>query len=1272
MKEQLIRLKDRLNDLSLRNRSIRLVRINQKWGMDLLQLDGIRGEGTAQKILDGVMTRRQKMSLLRVTSDDQLAHALARSLTTLYRNHRQIEEESGLYDLYIGYPFLCGTLSDGVTETYIQAPLFLYPVRLQRQDTSNRFWDLHRGEGEPQLNRPLMLAFKKFHQFQVDESIYTEAEEQARKGELETWVSWLNRYDLNLSFERSTLKPLPLYRADEIPSNMPLGLYRYAVLGNFPQGNSAILRDYDEMIEREENSLGIAAELLGAGEEREGETEEETAEQEASDPEEPVALPEKDRIYLLPTDSSQERILQEARFKKKLVIDGPPGTGKSQVIVNLIGDALAQGKKILVVCQKRAALDVVYQRLEGLQLAAYAALVHDEKSDRRGVYAHIRDLLSTSRNPEDDPEIQLESICRRLTDHEGKLNAIKQGLYERHRCGYHAFELYSRAKPIDQVEETVDLSGVLQDLDRYNLEDVLREVGIYASYYARFGWEEYPLRERKSFAESDMQTLSFMRERLEETLMKAQETERYLQSLPHDKLTPAYAWLVSKRLEKIYSKLNADEKNAIQKMRLWWWTSFTGKKIITEVIQGEKFEGIDSSAWPQIRESLRILYEMAQTTEAMKQELEKLRPYFQDETIDRLKKEIGEGAIPTQRLLRIREQLTSDFDNLREMDRFLAQASPLVQTLISRVQARIGWRDGDMAQIWTDAIRQTAYIQWIDDIERKHPLISKVSSAEFEQIRRSYQSLLQEKRKVANQVLIHALQKTVDRIEAEKPRACKELLHQVSKKRQIWPLRRLVRHFSQSGLLDLIPVWLTSPETLSSIFPLEQDLFDVVIFDEASQCTVENGIPAAYRGKQVIVAGDEKQLPPSTLFQGRIDTEDEEEAQFEMEESDSLLNLAKRIFPGQMLQWHYRSYSQELIHFSNYAFYRGMMEVAPNVRPYQQPPAIQWTKVNGQFINQQNEREANAIVDMLKEQLQSAPQESVGIITFNAPQRDRIEELIDRRAEADPEFAGLYQSMQTQDPDRRLFVKNIENVQGDERDIIIFSVGYARNEEGQVRAHFGSLSQQGGENRLNVAVTRAKKSIRVVCSIDPHELKVAHTKNRGPKLFRHYLEYAEAVARMDRKRVDAIIARIHEGQQLGRQESTAVFDSTFEQQVCDALTKRGYQVDTQVGVSGYRIDLAVIHPHDPERYILGIECDGAMYHSSADARERDVYRQEFLEAKGWTITRIWSRNWWRNPAREMERIEHTINGLLERDQANKRRGELCKETNRESLSPIQV
>lgn len=1243
MREQLTRLKDRLNDLSLRNRSIRLLKLNKKWNVDLLQLDGIQGDGGTEKILGAVLSRREKVSLLRITSGNRRMESMGHRLTTLYRNLRQIEEETGMYDLYLGYPFLSGTLTDG---TYIQAPLFLYPVRLERRDTGNRSWSLHRGEGDPQLNRTLMLALKKFHRFQVEDTIYDEAEEQALKGDIGSWTQWLRDHGLDLTDPDPDLSPLPEYKKEEIPEQAPLTLNRYVVLGNFPQGNSAILRDYEELMDRQKDGLGMVEELLRVGE---GVWEEGDGKDPSADGTEVPQIPERERFYLLPADASQERILRIARTQNKLVIDGPPGTGKSQVIVNLIGDALAQGKKVLLVCQKRAALDVVYQRLDGLGLSSFVALVHDEKNDRKELYGRIQRLLAAPQRSTPDPSSHLEALCRQLEDREAKLNAVKKGLYERHSSGFNAFELYSRAKPLDQVEETVDLSGVLKELDRYNLEDSLREVATYASFYQRFGRKEYPLKERKPFASLDLQAFSMIRERLEEIYRKAQETEKYLEDLDHEKVTPAYVWLVSDRLEKIYPNLGTQEKNALQKLRLWWWTSFTGKGIIEELMEGEPFKGTSSTEWPKIRESLRVMYEMGQTTEQMARELEKLRPYFQDALIDRLKKEIAEGNIPTTELLQKIEHLTSDFDDLREMDRFFEQTSSTVQTLITRVREKVGWQSDRLPECWTDTIRQTVYIQWLDEIEKKHPLITKVSSEEYEEIRRSYKELIREKRDVARRLLVRNITEQVRKRQQELPKAAKELQYQVGKKRQVWPLRKLVRHFSQSGLLDLMPVWLTAPETLSSIFPLKKDLFDLVIFDEASQCTVENGLPSVYRGRQVIVAGDEKQLPPSTHFRGMVSADDEEEPDYEMEESESLLNLAKRIFPGRMLQWHYRSHSQELIHFSNHAFYQGMMEIAPNVRPYQEPPAIRWVKVDGRWINRCNEREATEVVDQLKEQLTTNPGQTVGVITFNSTQRDLIEEEIDGRVQDDPEFAELYQAAQKQDPDRRVFIKNIENVQGDERDMIIFSIGYARNEKGQVLARFGSLNAQGGENRLNVAITRAKQQIVVIASIEPHELKVAHTTHQGPKLFRHYLEYAQAVSNMDRTQVDAVIQRINEHHELGRQEKDDQFDSIFEEQVCDAMRQMGYQVDTQVGVSGYRVDMAVLHPEDPERYILGIECDGAMYHSSRDARERDVYRQEFLESKGWTITRIWSRNWWRNPSRELERIDHEIRRLVEKD-----------------------
>ncbi|MDN4601620.1 AAA domain-containing protein [Paenibacillus sp. F6_3S_P_1C] len=420
---------------------------------------------------------------------------------------------------------------------------------------------------------------------------------------------------------------------------------------------------------------------------------------------------------------------------------------------------------------------------------------------------------------------------------------------------------------------------------------------------------------------------------------------------------------------------------------------------------------------------------------------------------------------------------------------------------------------------------------------------------------------------------------------------------------------------------------------MSSIFPLQEGMFDIVIFDEASQLTVESSMPSVYRGKEIIVAGDEKQLQPSNLFRsGYADDEDDDEAKYDVDESVSLLNLAKRRFPEKILQWHYRSKYEELINFSNHAFYNGYVQIAPNVTPFKNPPTIVWKKVNGRWLNQSNEIEALEVVMQLKKILIEQDQKTVGIITFNAKQQSKILDVIDKTVLEDEEFRVLYTEQMARDLDERLFVKNIENVQGDERDIIIFSIAYAKNEEGKVYNRFGTLNQKNGENRLNVAITRAKESITVVSSIEPEDLNIANASEPGPRLFKSYLKYAKAVSGNKNEDIKSVIQEINETISTQTVQQSVQFDSPFEEQVYQQLRNLGYELTTQVGMSGYRIDMAVVHPNDSSRYILGIECDGAMYHSSPSARERDVYRQRYLESRGWIIERIWSRNWWKNPA----------------------------------------
>ena len=307
---------------------------------------------------------------------------------------------------------------------------------------------------------------------------------------------------------------------------------------------------------------------------------------------------------------------------------------------------------------------------------------------------------------------------------------------------------------------------------------------------------------------------------------------------------------------------------------------------------------------------------------------------------------------------------------------------------------------------------------------------------------------------------------------------------------------------------------------------------------------------------------------------------------------------------------------------------------------------MRWRKVEGRWINQSNEVEAIEVVNVLKDLLVNQPGKTVGIITFNAKQQSKIQDLIDKKLNEDEEFNAIYNQVMAKELDERVFVKNIENVQGDERDIILFSIGYAKNEEGRVYNRFGMLNQKGGENRLNVAVTRAKEGIIVVSSVEPDELNVANTSQLGPKLLKSYLKYVKAVSNEQPEQINAVVQEVNENVNTHVQDSVLHFDSPFEEQVYQALRNIGYDVTTQVGMSGYRIDLAITHPNDASRYILGIECDGAMYHSSANAKERDVYRQKYLESRGWTIERIWSRNWWKNPSAEIERIDQKVKDIM--------------------------
>jgi very-short-patch-repair endonuclease len=400
--------------------------------------------------------------------------------------------------------------------------------------------------------------------------------------------------------------------------------------------------------------------------------------------------------------------------------------------------------------------------------------------------------------------------------------------------------------------------------------------------------------------------------------------------------------------------------------------------------------------------------------------------------------------------------------------------------------------------------------------------------------------------------------------------------------------------------------------------------FDLVIMDEASQLRPEDAIGSVARGKQLVVVGDPKQLPPTSFFDRMMSVDDdgEESAKAAAVDSESILDICLSLFPKRTLKWHYRSQHESLIAFSNTNFYDNRLIVFPTPYPRTRHLGLQYFHVsNGQYQNRQNIPEATRIVDAVIEHMAHRPEDSLGVVTLNITQRDLVEELLEKRLRsfsAGEEFQAQWESKGWP-----FFVKNLENVQGDERDVIFISTTFGKVPGTDVvRQNFGPVSRDLGWRRLNVLFTRARKSVHVFSSMRPEDIVVDGNTRRGTQALRGYLEYAA------------------NGNLISPTFVPREPDSDFEVAVAEVLASRGFEVVPQLGVAGFFIDMAVRNPERPGEYLAAIECDGATYHSGVSVRDRDRIRQQILESLGWKgkIWRIWSTDWFRDPRREIERL----------------------------------
>lgn len=1339
----------RLTNLTGNNRSLLLRRLVANQFADIKDADYLLDKRPAFSVIDDLLAHKKQIPLSALAdARDANVNQFSRRLKLLKRNSRFLQEERGAHDLFVAWPFVRGYFADG---TPVAAPLLFFPVELEEE---NRQWVLKpREEGQAIFNKTFLLAFAHFSGFELAEPLFDFSFEKAstdsRVFRTELY-QLLKEHHLDIQFNQELfidqLKPFTtLPKSAKMPENAgELSLYPEAVLGIFPQAGSYLLPDYTHLIEEAE--LKTIDELFLNARQR-AEQGEAWYDRSA----EGTASSEADVFAPYQLDASQESALQAVKRGESVVVQGPPGTGKSQLIANLAADGMAHGKRVLIVSQKKAALDVLHQRLDQKQLAHFVALVHDFRNDRKALYKQLADQIDavedyrTLNNGLDTIQLERRHLqaSRRIEQLVDELQAFKTALYDEQECGISIKELYLSCK---RDEKMLDLHREYRGLRFDELSDFMQNLSRFLHLAARVDNQEHPWHLRKSFAGYGPAELQDIRETLEaiypyvqsilaqlsellnheaslDTLtffeLRKESIAELTRLLENETVFSLFRLLIKNEREVDFTWLEQIERGIMQSYlgegpEIFSTADELGEVLenvaryksarknpisritqrylkpegqqVRELLEKNKLEdnsaGIEllelrldnrlnlehyitdlrQAAWlPEVPEAARkINYQewFAQLQLARQafmlytKELRDFRHYFNLSKLEypefrqqvaqlfTLLRRIPQAKVrwatylnpgQIERLIRseaeqrnMQQSLHADFEYLCAYDVIRQEYGQEQLQLFDKIISSSPYplQEGEQIVGW---FLNSLRFAWIQHIETKYPKLRSVSTGMLQEMEKELQQCIREKAAVSQEMLlIRAREQTYNKLtynRLNKLVSYRDLRHQVNKKRKIWPLRKLLGQHAEE-IFQLIPCWMASPESVSAVFPM-QEYFDLVIFDEASQCFVEKGLPALFRGRQVVVVGDSQQLQPNDLYQVRWEESDEELPETEIV---SLLELARQHLQELYLQTHYRSEVPELIDFSNRYFYEGRLRMLPERRLLnQQGQAIHFHKVQGSWSAGENQAEATALVQHVltlikqeKDKERNPPAvgymaRSVGIVTFNQKQQQLIEDLLDEEAGK----AGV--SL----PDD-LFVKNIENVQGDERDIIYFSVGYGHDEDGKLRSQFGSLNKAGGENRLNVAISRARSEIQLFCSFWPDELQVKDSLHEGPRLFKAYLLYALQVSDGNYR--------------FSMNEQEQIASGTFLWNALKCIPwPDGIKVDRQLPFA----DLTARQGQQLAGLIL---TDDNAYFQNASIKDSHAYLYRQLEDKGWPYRRIFSRQYWE----DAELLHQQLNQFIDR------------------------